>query len=92
VRKAFHKGSNSSNRFHIRQHYETYKERCEKGNITMNHWATPPKIAKAKAALEEEGQQKLGFKVMTGPREFTRAGTLHAVANLIATNNQVSSN
>ena len=92
VRKAFHKGSNSSNRFHIRQHYEIYKERCEKGNIPMHHWATPPKIAKAKAAEADQGdgQQQLGFKKMTGPREFTRAGTLHAVANLIATNNQVS--
>jgi hypothetical protein len=89
VRKAFHKGSNSSNRWHIRQHYEIYKERCERGNIKMNHWATPPKIAKAKEA-QRDGQQQLGFKTMTGPREFTRAGTLHAVANLIATNNQVS--
>jgi hypothetical protein len=98
VRKAFHKGSNSSNRFHIRQHYNIYKERCEKGNIPINHWATPPKIIKAKAEEElaaqgakEHGQQQLGFKAMTGPREFTRAGTLQAVANLIATNNQVSS-
>jgi hypothetical protein len=55
----------------------------------MNHWATPPKIAKAKAA-ERDGQQQLGFEPMIGPREFTRAGTLHAVAKLIATNNQVS--
>jgi hypothetical protein len=91
LRKAFHKGSNSSNRFHIRQHYEIYKERCEKGNISMNHWATPPNIAKAKALAAQDGQQQLGFKPMIGPHEFTRAGTLHAVANLIATNNQVSS-
>ena len=56
----------------------------------MNHWATPPKIAKAKAA-EAEGQQQLEFKTVIGPREFTRARTLHAVATLIATNNQVSS-
>jgi len=55
----------------------------------MNHWATPPKIAKAKAA-QGDGQQQLGFKTMIGPHEFTRAGTLHAVAKLIATNNQVS--
>ena len=88
MRKAFHKGSNSSNRFHIRQHYEVYKERCEKGKIQVHHWATPPNIVKAKA--KEEGQLNLGFKVMIGPREFTRAGTLHAVAELIATNNQVS--
>ena len=68
----------------------------------MHHWATPPNIAKAEAAARQkavqgakDGQQQLdnmGFKAMTGPREFTRAGTLHAVANLIATNNQVSLN
>lgn len=57
----------------------------------MNHWATPPKIAKAKAVLEGANQQQLNFKTMIGPREFTRAGTLNAVAKLIATNNQVSS-
>ena len=40
--------------------------------------------------VKEHSQQELGFEVMIGPHEFTRAGTLHAVANLIATNNQVS--
>jgi hypothetical protein len=101
-RKAFHKGGNSSNRFHIRQHYVIYKERCEKSNIPTHHWATPPNIIKAakvvaqEAANEaaqgtkKEGQQQLEFKTMVGPHEFTRAGTLHAVAKLIATNNQVS--
>jgi hypothetical protein len=65
----------------------------------MHHWAIPPNVHKAAKAAEAEqkaqgmkkqGQQKLGFQTMIGPREFTRAGTLHAVANLVATNNQVS--
>jgi hypothetical protein len=67
----------------------------------MHHWATPPNIAKAESSARQKavqgandhGQQQLGnmgFKAMTGPREFTRAGTLHVVANLIVTNNQVS--
>ena len=100
MRKAFHKGGNSLNCFHIHQHYVIYKERCEKGKILINHWATPPNIVKATIAAEAAeaaaqgvkvpGQQQLGFKTMIGPREFTRAGTLNAVANLIATNNQVS--
>jgi hypothetical protein len=96
-RKSFHKGSNSSNRFHLRQHYDIYKERCEKANIPLHHWAIPPNISKAKAAeaaalqcTKKGGQQSLDFKTMIGPREFTRTGTLHAVAKLIATNNQVS--
>jgi hypothetical protein len=100
MRKAFHKGGNSSNHFHIRQHYSIYKDRCEKRNIPINHWAIPPNIVKAtKAAADaaaaaedvEVGQQKLGFLPVVGPREFTRTGTLHSVAKLIATNNQVSS-
>lgn len=38
---------------------------------------------------QKQQQQKLDFKSVTGPREFTRAGILQAVAKLIATNNQV---
>ena len=47
--------------------------------------------------LEERGrqmkknlQQTLDFKSVTGPHDFTRVGVLHAVAALIAMNNQVS--
>ena len=39
---------------------------------------------------KKQKQQQLDFKTMAGPREFTRAGILNAVAKLIATNNQVS--
>ena len=38
----------------------------------------------------KEKQQQLDFKIATGPCEFTRASVLHAVTNLIVTNNQVS--
>ena len=74
MRKAFHKGGNSLNRFHIRQHYEIYKERCEKDKIPLNHWAIPPNIVKAKKAAEvaaqgvtAQGQQQLTFKPIIGP-------------------------
>ena len=40
--------------------------------------------------LKKKEQQELDFKVVTGLREFTRTGVLHAVAKLIVTNNQVS--
>ena len=66
----------------------------------MHHWATPPNIVKAEKAVaataaagqdaKEQGQQKLGFMPIIGPREFTRATTLDAITKLIATNNQVS--
>jgi len=39
---------------------------------------------------KKKQQQMLDFKIVTGPREFTRASVLQAVATLIATNNQVS--
>jgi hypothetical protein len=69
-------------------------------DIPINHWAIPRKIWKAmedEKAAEKRGrkttkqaQQLLDFKGVVGPREFTRAGTLQAVAKLIATNNQVT--
>lgn len=99
-RKAFHKGGNSSCRFHIRQHYTIYKEKCEKKNVPVNHWAIPRSIWKQMEEDKDEEkqgrmtkkqrQQQLGFEAVTGPREFTREGILEAVAKLIATNNQVS--
>jgi len=39
---------------------------------------------------KKQMQQKLDFKTMTGPHEFTRSGVLYAVAKLIVINNQVS--
>ncbi|KIM34760.1 hypothetical protein M413DRAFT_80102, partial [Hebeloma cylindrosporum] len=64
----------------------------------VNHWAIPRPIWEAMEAAKEAeqrgrstkkgAQQKLDFKTMTGPCEFTRTGVLHAVAKLIATNNQ----
>jgi hypothetical protein len=99
-RKAFHIGGNSSCRTHLRQHYDIYKERCEAKGIPVNHWAIPRALWKK---MEEEQveetrgrstkkqvQQQLDFKGVTGPQEFTRAGALHSIAKLIATNNQVS--
>lgn len=99
-RKAFFKGGNSTCRLHIRQHFVVYKERCEKGNIPIHHWAIPRTIwkemqeekeAEARGQLtKKQQQQKLDFKTVTGPHEFTREGILHAVTKLIATNYQVS--
>lgn len=98
-RKAFFKGGNSTCRLHIRQHYKLYKERCEEKKIPLHHWVIPRTIWKEQQEekeAEERGQltkkqqqQKLDFKTVTGPREFTREGILHAVTMLIATNYQV---
>ena len=49
------------------------------------------KLAEKQGQLTKKmQQQQLGFKTITGPQEFMRAATLHAVMKLIATNNQVS--
>ena len=99
-RKAFFKGGNSTCRLHIRQHFELYKERCKKEDIPVHHWAIPRSIwrdmeeekeAQAQGRLtKKQQQQKLDFKNVTGPLEFTREGILHAVTVLIATNYQVN--
>jgi hypothetical protein len=99
MRKAFFKGGNSTCRFHLRQHYERYKEKCGAADVAINHWAIPRKIWQAmeeEKELAEQGrktkkqaQQLLAFESVVGPREFTRGGTLHAMAKLISTNNQV---
>jgi len=98
-RKALHKGGNSSCRFHIRQHYNVYKKKCDDAGIPVAHWAIPRDIWKAMEEAKEEAkrgrltkkqtQQQLDFQSVTGPREFTRARTLDAITKLIATNNQV---
>ena len=66
----------------------------------MNHWAISRdiwKVMEEEKVTEKQGrrmkkqqQQLLGFKTVTGPREFTRGAVLNAVTKLIATNNQVS--
>ena len=68
----------------------------------MHHWAIPrpiwqemeeEKAAKETGSVKKKQKQRqleLDFKAVTHPQEFTRAGTLHAVAKLIATNHQVS--
>jgi hypothetical protein len=49
------------------------------------------KVAEEKGRMsKKKQQQQLDFKTVTGPLEFTRAGILHAVTKLVATNDQVS--
>jgi hypothetical protein len=45
--------------------------------------------AKRGQATKKKTQQLLDFASVMGPRKFTRARTLKAVTELIATNNQV---
>jgi hypothetical protein len=92
-RKAFHVGSNSSCRQHIRSHYELYRERCLKQEIQENHHSVPRAILKQRdAALKMKGpQQNLDGIVQKQSRvkEFSRRNVLHAVAEFVVCDDQV---
>ena len=82
-------------------YYKVYKEKCEKEDIPINHWAIPwelwkvmeeDKVAeKCGQMMKKQQQLLLHFKTITGPCEFTRVGILQAVMKLIVTNNKKSS-
>jgi hypothetical protein len=93
-RKAFHIGSNSSCRQHIRGHYTLYKERCAKLGLKENHHAVPRDIVRAKEEakkMKKDGQQTLDGVVQKAsqPTEFSREGLLKAVAEFIVCDDQV---
>ena len=95
-RKAFHTGSNSSCRQHIRQHYHEYQERCKEKKIPEHHWAIPCPIWNK---MEEE---KTGVKQSTldgslrkleakaPPQVFTRENLLYSVTQFVAVDDQVN--
>jgi Mn-containing catalase len=93
MQKAFLKGSNSSCRGHARQHWELYQLKCKENDIPIHHWAIPRVIWKAREKERQlKGKQpKLDgtFERVTGPKEFTRDGVLHAVAQFVACDDQV---
>jgi DNA-binding LacI/PurR family transcriptional regulator len=94
--KAFLTGGNSSCRYHARQHYNLYKQRCKEANISEHHWAIPRQIWKEMEALKNgkrsTKQTDLDGVVqkVTSPREFTRGALRHAVTQFIACDDQVS--
>jgi hypothetical protein len=94
--KAFLTGGNSSCRYHVRQHYELYKEQCKKAKIPENHWAIPRTIWSEMQALRNgekvEKQANLDGVVQKtrGPREFTRDGLRDIVTKFVACDDQVS--
>ena len=58
----------------------------------VGRWCFSWEKEKEKETPAKNRQQQLNFEVVTGPREFTRSGTLQAVTTLITSNNQVSFN
>ena len=92
LRKAFHVGGNSSLRTHIRQHYESYLQRCNDAKIESHHHAMPRPLWKKKQLEEEKGTQKK-IDGMLQPKkraEFDRSKVLDLVSKFIACGDQVS--
>jgi len=97
-RKAFHIGSNSSCRAHIRQHYKLYQERCKEANIPEQHWAIPRPIwnemeeARTRdknRKVSKQGTLDLTVTKLVGPQVFTRQNLLHAVTQFVTVDDQV---
>ena len=91
-RKAFHVGSNSSCRQHIRSHYELYREWCLEQEIQEHHHSVPRALLKQRDAAKMKGQQQnLDGIVQKQSRvkEFSRRNVLHAVAEFVVCDDQV---
>ena len=95
-RKAFHVGSNSSCRQHIRSHYEVYQARCAERNIPTQPHAMPRQLVNAKQGLKKskEGQGQMSLRGMLENQaklqEFSKDEVLRKVAELIVIDDQVS--
>lgn len=87
LRKCFLTGGNSTLRQHCRQHPEEYQERCQKAGIPVNHHAIRPKPGEAQ---ETKSQKTLDSMLVYRQEPFTREGILHAVAQFVACDDQVS--
>ena len=94
-RKAFHTGSTSSCRAHIRQHFKLYQERCKVENIPEHHWTILHRVWKVmEEARQGNKSSKQGtldkvMKPSTGPTTFTRENLLHMVTQFITVDDQV---
>jgi hypothetical protein len=92
-RKAFITGSNSTCHYHIRQHYEVYREKCKAASIPEQHWAILRDIWEAMEDEKGSVTQKTldgTFKKVTLPTEFTHKGICDALAKFIVCDDQVS--
>jgi len=95
LRAAFVTGSNSTCRYHIRQHYETYSKKCKEAGLLEHHWAIPREIWNEmqlkKMDKSTSRQQRIDglFGEVVAPKEFSWEGILDAVAKFVACEDQV---
>lgn len=92
-RKAFFKGSNTSCRHHIRQHYDYYREECKKNGIKESERCVPPEILRARKSKSKALIQKkldVTARAESVPKQFSREQTLRTVTKFVACDDQVS--
>lgn len=92
-RKAFFKGSNTSCRGHIRQHYDYYSQECKKRGIKESERCVPLEIlrarkSKSKALIQTKLDVTAGAE--SAPKQFSREQTLRTVTKFVACDDQVS--
>ena len=88
LQKCFLTGGNSTLWQHCRQHYEIYKERCEKDNVPLNHHAIPPQIAKTMNGKKQKRIDEMLEKGLPHPEVFTKDAIMHSVAQFVACDDQ----
>ena len=85
-------GSNTSCQAHICGHYQIYKEWCEADRIKMKEHCIPHKLLKSQSAGSGVLSQMTPDNAveLKTTKEFSKDGILHAVAQLVACDDQVS--
>ena len=88
--RAFFTGSNTSCRAHIHGHYEVYKERCEADGIKMKEYCIPRNLLpKSQSVLSQTTLDDV-VEPSKSTKEFSKDAILHAIAQLVACDDQVS--
>ena len=93
LHRAFFMGSNTSCRGHIHYHYQIYKEKCEADGIKMKEHCIPPELLKSQSASSVVLSQTMLDDVLKPskyPKEFSKDAIMHAIAQLVACDDQVS--
>ncbi|KAG6807118.1 hypothetical protein H0H92_008736 [Tricholoma furcatifolium] len=95
LRCTFFKGHNSTCRTHICGHWDIYKAKCEDGGIPINHRCISRNVLKEMEVKKLQEKEKKKQSVLDGvivkvnrPKEFSKTGTTHAVAQLVACDDQ----
>ena len=89
MRRAFFTGSNTSCQTHIHFHFDLYKTKCEVNNIPMNDQCISRDLWKMQGLLTQSTLDSI-VQVSKVLKEFSKDAILHALAQLVACNNQVS--